>query len=53
ECTCRVTVEQQEIAAGHGVIHCKRPGCETKWYHLSCVGLEYLAGSWICKACGS
>ncbi|KAF8230887.1 hypothetical protein L208DRAFT_1399691 [Tricholoma matsutake] len=29
ECTCRVAVEQQEIAAGCGVIHCKRPGCET------------------------
>jgi hypothetical protein len=26
---------QDEIAAKHGVMHCKRPGCETKWVSLT------------------
>ncbi|KAG6848163.1 hypothetical protein H0H93_002810, partial [Arthromyces matolae] len=27
-------------------IQCKRAGCETIWYHLSCLGLELAAKNW-------
>ncbi|KAF8223060.1 hypothetical protein L208DRAFT_1079859, partial [Tricholoma matsutake] len=53
ECTCGAVVTQDKISAERDVIHCRRPGCETKWYHLLCTGLEYATSNWTCDACGS
>ncbi|KAF8233474.1 hypothetical protein L208DRAFT_1266720 [Tricholoma matsutake] len=53
ECTCGVAVSQDEISAGCDVICCKKTGCETQWYHLQCIGLEYATSGWTCEACGS
>ncbi|THH19019.1 hypothetical protein EW146_g2070 [Bondarzewia mesenterica] len=38
---------------GHGVmIGCDDAECEREWFHLGCIGLEYLPkGTWYCDAC--
>ncbi|KAH9032479.1 hypothetical protein EDB85DRAFT_2145593 [Lactarius pseudohatsudake] len=33
------------------VVCCRTAGCETKWYHLACVGLSSPPRSWICEVC--
>ncbi|KAF8170588.1 hypothetical protein BJ912DRAFT_933163 [Pholiota molesta] len=33
------------------VLKCKVAGCETQWYHLSCVELEQAPRNWVCEAC--
>jgi hypothetical protein len=42
ECTCRAVMTQDEIAAECDVIHCRRPGCETKWVSLVSPKDEYI-----------
>ncbi|KAF5309484.1 hypothetical protein D9619_012434 [Psilocybe cf. subviscida] len=32
-------------------IECQRAGCETRWYHLECIGLEQAPVKWHCDAC--
>ncbi|KAF8240217.1 hypothetical protein L208DRAFT_1546537, partial [Tricholoma matsutake] len=50
-CTCGEAVTDEEISTGKGIIRCESAGCETRWYHLQCVELEYHISSWACEAC--
>ncbi|KAH9022634.1 hypothetical protein EDB85DRAFT_1895159 [Lactarius pseudohatsudake] len=41
-------------SVGSNVVCCRIPGCETKWYHLACVGLSPSSNrSWIYMCNGS
>ncbi|KAI9433400.1 hypothetical protein H4582DRAFT_1819930 [Lactarius indigo] len=40
-------------AAGGEVVCCRVAGCETKWYHIACVGLSFSPKSWTCEVCQS
>ncbi|KAL0061967.1 hypothetical protein AAF712_011176 [Marasmius tenuissimus] len=52
ECLCGQEVTTAEQAGeGEPVIKCNRKTCETIWYHMSCVLLEYRPRSWACQAC--
>jgi hypothetical protein len=67
ECTCRVIVAQDEIAAEHGVIHCKRPASNcgsvipvlkiNMDLHMTSVpssrGLEHVTSNLTSEACWS
>ncbi|KAH9012686.1 hypothetical protein EDB85DRAFT_1900191 [Lactarius pseudohatsudake] len=35
--------------AGDEVVCCRVVGCETKWYHTTCVGLSFSPKNWTCK----
>ncbi|GLB44010.1 putative zinc finger [Lyophyllum shimeji] len=48
QCLCGVTVEKSS-----DTIECRRAGCETGIYHLTCVELEQAPRNWICDACSS
>ncbi|KAF8054223.1 hypothetical protein FPV67DRAFT_1763516 [Lyophyllum atratum] len=50
-CICGKTVSKEEQKARDLAIECKRVGCETGWYHLECVDLEYKFPGWVCSAC--
>ncbi|KAF8238800.1 hypothetical protein L208DRAFT_1152302, partial [Tricholoma matsutake] len=50
-CTCGEAVTDEEISIGEGIIRCESAGCETRWYHLQCVELEYRVSGWGCEAC--
>ncbi|KAF8230992.1 hypothetical protein L208DRAFT_1279162 [Tricholoma matsutake] len=50
-CTCGQAVSESEISQNMGIIKCKCTGCETGWYHLWCVQLEYSINGWLCEAC--
>ncbi|KAF8223709.1 hypothetical protein L208DRAFT_1152816, partial [Tricholoma matsutake] len=50
-CTCGLAVLEGEISRNANIIKCNRAGCETSWYHLQCVQLEYSINGWVCEAC--
>ncbi|KAH9002520.1 hypothetical protein EDB84DRAFT_1447727, partial [Lactarius hengduanensis] len=39
--------------AGDEVVCCRVVGCETKWYHTTCVGLSFSPKNWTCEVCQS
>ncbi|KAH9048307.1 hypothetical protein EDB84DRAFT_1574733 [Lactarius hengduanensis] len=39
--------------AGDEVVCCRVASCETKWYHIICVGLSFSPKSWTCEVCQS
>ncbi|KDR66759.1 hypothetical protein GALMADRAFT_80522 [Galerina marginata CBS 339.88] len=51
ECICGESVSRQDIEAGGRVIECNKAGCETRWFHLDCVELEYAVNNWKCQSC--
>ncbi|PPR03132.1 hypothetical protein CVT24_008485 [Panaeolus cyanescens] len=34
-----------------GSIQCKKPGCETVWYHVGCVSVDSSDRNWTCAVC--
>ncbi|KJA17147.1 hypothetical protein HYPSUDRAFT_146835 [Hypholoma sublateritium FD-334 SS-4] len=48
-CLC----EQVLGCTNDDVIECKAKGCETQWYHLECMNLEYAPQKWACETCES
>ncbi|KAJ7325761.1 hypothetical protein DFH08DRAFT_341518 [Mycena albidolilacea] len=34
-------------------VECNRHDCETKWYRLLCVDMEFAITHWTCEACAS
>ncbi|KAJ7696885.1 hypothetical protein B0H16DRAFT_1903738 [Mycena metata] len=49
QCLCGNPVSEDDTEK----IKCNRNGCETVWYHLSCVGMEDSVHYWTCEACAS
>ncbi|KAJ7706488.1 hypothetical protein B0H16DRAFT_1826242 [Mycena metata] len=49
ECLCGIPVADDDSEK----IKCNRHGCETVWYHLACVGMEYAVHHWTCESCAS
>ncbi|KAF8871905.1 hypothetical protein CPB84DRAFT_1691803 [Gymnopilus junonius] len=47
ECLCKKVIDLMMDVA----IECKRAGCETQWYHLQCMKLNYVLWNWVCEAC--
>ncbi|KAF8877308.1 hypothetical protein CPB84DRAFT_1688818, partial [Gymnopilus junonius] len=47
DCLCGLRVDP----TADDVIECKRPGCETRWYHLICVSADQALHNWACEAC--
>ncbi|KAF8872039.1 hypothetical protein CPB85DRAFT_1350698 [Mucidula mucida] len=50
ECVCGVKVaeEERESAA-----KCMRAGCETGWFHMACIGMDFIPPRWTCNGCGT
>ncbi|KAH9003694.1 hypothetical protein EDB86DRAFT_2798425 [Lactarius hatsudake] len=51
ECLCGKSAAPSAGNRREDVICCRIAGCETKWYHLSCVGLLSSAKGWTCEVC--
>ncbi|KAF8220006.1 hypothetical protein L208DRAFT_1543996, partial [Tricholoma matsutake] len=49
-CLCGEVVNSLKLPS-NAIIKCKELGCETEWYHLSCVELEIKPWKWLCAAC--
>ncbi|KAJ7619699.1 hypothetical protein FB45DRAFT_1063039 [Roridomyces roridus] len=51
DCECEAgLVTQAERENGSG-IHCSKDGCETGWFHRSCMGVALGIKSWTCENC--
>ncbi|KAJ7444178.1 hypothetical protein FB451DRAFT_1294581 [Mycena latifolia] len=50
-CICGDSAEPSDPRTAGDVARCKRNGCETKWYHLDCIGFESVTDAWVCDAC--
>ncbi|KAI9433597.1 hypothetical protein H4582DRAFT_2060981 [Lactarius indigo] len=50
-CTCGVTITDSEIGAGVNVMKCRVPGCETVWFHQTCMDYEFSPKNWACDSC--
>ncbi|KAI0310772.1 hypothetical protein OF83DRAFT_830481 [Amylostereum chailletii] len=48
-CLCGDVVDE----GSEGSVGCRKAGCETRWYHLQCIGLELPPKRWTCDACVS
>ncbi|KAJ6592170.1 hypothetical protein DFH09DRAFT_1073241 [Mycena vulgaris] len=48
-CVCDESAEVIDPKDPHG--RCKVDGCETKWYHLSCMKLDWAPDGWACDPC--
>ncbi|KAJ6588250.1 hypothetical protein B0H19DRAFT_1057482 [Mycena capillaripes] len=47
QCYCDETLS----SSNPGGIRCKNEDCLTKWYHLTCVGMDVASKTWMCPAC--
>ncbi|KAF8232094.1 hypothetical protein L208DRAFT_1273974, partial [Tricholoma matsutake] len=45
-CLCGEVVDPLELPSD-AIIKCKEIGCETEWYHLSCIELEIKPQKWL------
>ncbi|KAH9009790.1 hypothetical protein EDB85DRAFT_2282777 [Lactarius pseudohatsudake] len=50
-CTCGVTITDSEINIGVSVMKCQVPGCETVWFHKTCMDYEFAPKNWACDSC--
>ncbi|KIJ91566.1 hypothetical protein K443DRAFT_114852 [Laccaria amethystina LaAM-08-1] len=53
ECDCGENIDADEAKDEGRIIICRRKGCETLWYHLSCVRLDCGINDWVCDPCKS
>ncbi|KAH8985870.1 hypothetical protein EDB92DRAFT_1818479 [Lactarius akahatsu] len=51
ECLCGNSAVPLAGNKREDVVCCRITGCETKWYHLSCVGPLSSAKGWTCEVC--
>ncbi|KAF7326445.1 hypothetical protein MVEN_02615000 [Mycena venus] len=50
---CSRNISEEEKGDRSLVAECSKQGCETRWFHVACMGLEgALPRSWVCEACG-
>jgi hypothetical protein len=47
-CICGSVVGEDEINKNTTVIECAQRGCETRYFHLCCLDLEYAPKNWRC-----
>jgi len=47
-CICGTVVTEEEIQERSSVVECAHRGCETRWFHLHCIDLEYAPKNWRC-----
>ncbi|KAH8987059.1 hypothetical protein EDB92DRAFT_2105138 [Lactarius akahatsu] len=53
-CLCGKSATPSAVqTAGDEVVCCRVVGCETKWYHTTCVGLSFSPKNWTCEVCQS
>ncbi|KAH9083465.1 hypothetical protein EDB83DRAFT_2329454 [Lactarius deliciosus] len=52
-CLCGKSAGPSAAQMGDEVVCCRAASCETKWYHITCVGLSFSPTSWTCEVCQS
>ncbi|KAH8989846.1 hypothetical protein EDB83DRAFT_2480927 [Lactarius deliciosus] len=53
-CLCGKSAAPSAVqTTGDEVVCCRVVGCETKWYHTTCVGLSFSPKNWTCEVCQS
>ncbi|KZS86618.1 hypothetical protein SISNIDRAFT_471647 [Sistotremastrum niveocremeum HHB9708] len=51
-CDCGNGVTEEEKTGGWAV-QCANRGCETQWFHLQCLDLDFTPAKWRCDSCKS
>ncbi|KDR76610.1 hypothetical protein GALMADRAFT_139524 [Galerina marginata CBS 339.88] len=51
QCECDTLITLEEKEAGVQVMECKARGCETGWFHMSCMDFEFIPKNWTCPSC--
>ncbi|KAF8887466.1 hypothetical protein CPB84DRAFT_1684632 [Gymnopilus junonius] len=47
QCYCGQKLSMKD----EGMLKCREAGCETQWWHLTCVQLDQILKRWVCEAC--